>query len=477
MENFIKHTQVSPAAIESRLKHPITNELYPHRTIFEKLKNYSTDFFKEGAEPRMIALAGLRGVGKTTLLWQMANHIYGNHTNKVYFFNVNTIRNLGASLFQTLELFQVQILQKRFHECNEPIVLLFDEVHDDEDWASTLKILYDEARWCFIVATGSSALLLNSTADLARRMHIEKIYPFSFTEYLKAKKFNLFSGSDFEDTKSKLQQALFFSESSEEAYIKLQSIGQFVADFWNKIELSMNNGTANLIEEYISHHNIPAFLIYKDTNIVNESIIELFKRVIQEDIPKITETNTNSFNIEKILYRLSGSDEVNIESLSNTFGIKKDEVQEIIEILFKAELIHVLFPYGGIDCRLNKNKKAFFMSPSLRKALLYVLYGSEIPETFQSKLLEDLVVLYIKRILPNITISYPSELKDVNPDFVIETRTKPILLETGMSKKSIRQINKTRFDYRYGIIVSYHNTDMFLKDNIIHLPLRWFLFM
>ncbi|MFQ3580075.1 MAG: hypothetical protein SNJ71_08055, partial [Bacteroidales bacterium] len=110
------------------------------------------------------------------------------------------------------------------------------------------------------------------------------------------------------------------------------------------------------------------------------------KRVIQEDIPKIAQIYTNAINIEKILYRLAASDEINIESLLTIYGIKKDEISEIIEILNKAELINVLFPFGGIDSKLNKSRKAFFMSPSLRRALLSVLFGGEISENYRLKL-------------------------------------------------------------------------------------------
>lgn len=97
---------------------------------------------------------------------------------------MNSIRSLSGTLYSALEVFQKEVLHKRFRKSAKPIALWFDEVHDDMDWANTLKILYDEARWCFILATGSSALWLNKTADLARRMHIEKIFPFKFTEYI-----------------------------------------------------------------------------------------------------------------------------------------------------------------------------------------------------------------------------------------------------------------------------------------------------
>ncbi|HRI28270.1 MAG TPA: hypothetical protein PK715_09470, partial [Chitinophagales bacterium] len=86
---YLENTLVSKTAIESRLTHPITKLRYPTRLVYVLLKKYADDFLKSGSEPRFVSLAGLRGVGKTTLLWQTANYIYQNHHKKIYFFNVN----------------------------------------------------------------------------------------------------------------------------------------------------------------------------------------------------------------------------------------------------------------------------------------------------------------------------------------------------------------------------------------------------
>jgi predicted AAA+ superfamily ATPase len=225
LKYYLENTLVSESAIQSRLKHPITKLRYPTRLVYVLLRKYADDFFKSGLEPRCVSLAGLRGVGKTTLLWQTANHIYHNHYKDIYFFNVNTLKNLGVSLHIALEEFQRHIIKKRFNELSEPITLLFDEVHDDDHWSKTLKILYDEARTAFILCTGSSALLLNQTADLARRMRIEKIYPFKFIEFVAAKTYmeNKYKMVYPERGLSKdLKEALFYSETTEEAFNKIK---------------------------------------------------------------------------------------------------------------------------------------------------------------------------------------------------------------------------------------------------------------
>jgi predicted AAA+ superfamily ATPase len=476
LKYYLENTVVSKSAIESRLTHPITKHRYPTRLVYVHLKKYANDFLRSGSEPRFVSLAGLRGVGKTTLLWQTANHIYLNHHKDIYFFNVNTLKNLGIDLHIALEEFQRHILKKRFNELSEPITLLFDEVHDDDNWSKTLKILYDEARTAFILCTGSSALMLNSTADLSRRMHILKVYPFNFTELLHTQK-EMRANAQILVPKNnwsiELKEALFFSQTALDTWNKLNELKSDIENCLSQKSLE----TDILIEKYINFLNLPNFLYFNDEIIITNAILDLFKRIIHEDIPKLNPTFADFTKIERLILRLAGSDEINPEKLAGVIGIKQNEINELIDILAKAELLNVLLPFGGLDTKIIKNKKAFFMSPSLRRALLSTLYGQNLPDQFRSKLIEDIIVMYLRRVLTDGIISFLSGNDELNPDFVIETRDKPILLEIGTSKTSLRQLTKTNVKYRYGLLISNGVAEPNLKGDCIQIPLSWFLLL
>ncbi len=454
--------------------HPITHMRYPARQVYARLQKYADDFFAKGTEPRLISLTGLRGVGKTTLLWQMANHISNSYRQQVYFFNVNTLKNLGISLFTALEAFQQQIIQKRFNELTSPIILLFDEVQDDEQWAQTLKILYDEARTAFILCTGSSALLLNSTADLSRRMYLQRVFPYSFSELLivqDAMQPALGLSLPEKQFSDQLREIIFYSENA-------QACHQQLADIQDKMQSVINSWRLqlpDLPERYINYLNFPNLLFYDDLDAVHQSILDLLKRIIYEDIPMLKPAYGDLSKIEKLMLRLAGSDEVNPEKLAGIIGIKQQAVLELLDLLVKAELMHVLLPFGGLDTRIAKNKKAFFMSPSLRRALLYTLYGQTLPEQYRSKLLEDVVMMYLKRILPGSIISFTTGSATANPDFVIETRDRPLVLEVGTHKTTAAQVRAV--PARYGLLVSGGTDVPAWKENIIQLPFNWFLLL
>ncbi len=221
-------------------------------------------------------------------------------------------------------------------------------------------------------------------------------------------------------------------------------------------------------------------MAFKNPIFIRNQILELLKRIINNDVPKFdSEKNEHILQAysEKILFRLAASDEINPDTLSQAIGIKKDHINTLLVALEKAELLNVLFPYGGVDTRLVKNKKAFFMSPSIRRALLSVIYGNTLPDEYRSKMMEDLIVMYLKRILADPVISFTSEKGQVNPDFVIETHDKPILIEAGLSKTKVGQIKKCKIDYRYGFVISSKITEISIKGDTIFLPFNWFLML
>lgn len=98
-----------------------------------------------------------------------------------------------------------------------------DEIHYDRKWVLFLKTLYDRTKShknILVIATGSSALLLQSTPDLARRVIVEKIYPLNFLEYLilKYKKYPI------KGLKQELYEKVFFSLTAQQVFLLSKTI-------------------------------------------------------------------------------------------------------------------------------------------------------------------------------------------------------------------------------------------------------------
>jgi len=307
--------------------------------------------------------------------------------------------------------------------------------------------------------------LLQTTADLATRMLILHTFPLHFTEYVSITR-NIQLDNKAQ-VKEGLKNALFFSKSITELKERLSQIKPELQTYYQRIE-----GLDYLIDTYIKYHNIARFTLYDNTNYILREIDSLYHRVIYEDIPVLSK-ETDSENAKKLLLRLAVSDEINVQTLSQAIGISQEEINNMINILAKAEMLTVLYPFGGIDSGINKMKKAFFMSPSIRLALLQQ-FVNELENEQIAKLYEDITVMYLKRFFDNSMLSFSSFAKSKNPDFVISTHSKPIILEVGLNKKSKQQITGSKIDFRYGIVVSTKIEEAYFEQETVYLPFSLF---
>lgn len=89
LQQIFENSKLTEERIYANLMHPILNSVdYKPRDVFFEIKDIAISFFKNTSLIRMIGLTGLRGTGKTTLLWQSADYIYKNFTRNIYFFHL-----------------------------------------------------------------------------------------------------------------------------------------------------------------------------------------------------------------------------------------------------------------------------------------------------------------------------------------------------------------------------------------------------
>lgn len=472
MEEFqqiLENSKVTEERIKDGLLHPLLQKKLKPREVFDEIIETTSSYFQNGSAVRMIGLAGLRGTGKTTLLWQTADFIYKNYTTNIYFFHLAYLQKYDIGIREIQDGIEKYLADGKLWAYKQKIVLLFDEIHEDPNWAKDLKILYDLFPIVFGVATGSSALLLQSTADLVTRMHIQHILPLNFREYIG---FTHSETVKIPSLRNDLEKVLLHSENAKSLFNDLQSIRPNLDKFINKID-----NTEERIYDYIVYHNIIRFLLIESKFQITDHIKDLVRRVIYEDIPKLSNENIIPKNADKILSRLAASDEINIQSLSQSIGISQDKINQNLDILVKAELLNVLYPYGGIDSKINKTQKYFFMSPSVRKAILTSFVNTD-TENIYAKMLEDTIILYFNRIFRQTEIiSFSSAKGNKNPDFIIETLPKPIILEVGINKNTTKQISKSRIKYKYGIVINSKTDKIELQNDIVIIPMKYFLLL
>lgn len=449
-----------------------TYQEYAKRPGFYRLDKYLKDFLEGERESRWVIMPGLRGVGKTTILAQLffkcKKVLKSNH---VLYITVDDIMTAGLNLSEVLTGYET-ILGKSFESQPDPIILFIDEVQQDPKWAAVLKSMYDKARNVFVVCTGSSAVQLQTNADVARRGIFEKLYPLNFSEYemLKRRKF------PDPGLKQAIKEAVYDSSSAAEVHTRLGTLEKRVMDQWSKFE-------EKDIDEFLSTGTLPFTFRAQDSNI-HERIGRLIDRMIAKDIPELGKFDSKTLaSIKKLLFMMAdSSDGFSINKACSTLGMDRATLTSVLEALEKAEIIIKVPPHGSGFVVARKPAKYLFMSPAIRMSLLSI---TGLDETFlnrRGKLLEDVSALHFYReFVSNGVGGFTYDTAEGGSDFILQiTNKKQIAIEIGMGDKDFSQVKKTldKVKCDYGLIFcASGSVNLSEQDNIVKIPHRYFLLM
>ena len=80
----------------------IAGKRLKYRRAYYRIKKYVDDFFEGNVEKRLIVLPGLRGVGKTTILFQIYNYLWGQKSveqDRILYFSTDELKTyLGGRM-------------------------------------------------------------------------------------------------------------------------------------------------------------------------------------------------------------------------------------------------------------------------------------------------------------------------------------------------------------------------------------------
>ncbi|MFH0713214.1 MAG: ATP-binding protein [Candidatus Micrarchaeota archaeon] len=140
-------------------------------------------------EKQVLALVGLRSVGKTTLLRQLIQKRLetGTKPSHLFYFSFDGFKKQSEVISKALALYSSSILKLPLAEIDSTVYVFLDEVQKIPDWSEEVKRFYDKNLKLKFIVSGSSSMniLKGSGESLVGRIIINKIYPFSFREFLK----------------------------------------------------------------------------------------------------------------------------------------------------------------------------------------------------------------------------------------------------------------------------------------------------
>lgn len=468
LQNYIEE-QVSRGGLRAKAYTVDANgKQLPHRNAYVKLHMHLINFVKKRRrDVRWIIFSGLRGAGKTTLLSQLYLQLDSYDVYKLFISLDDVTKVLSSNLVDIITAFE-ELVGKPLEGLDKPLVLFLDEVQYDSNWAITLKTVYDRNPNILIFTTGSSALALNYNPDIARRALFEKLFPMSFTEYMKIKH----GKYETKGVSSNLRDAIFYSKNAQEAYKRLCDLDNTVKRYWygvSKFELG----------KYLEYGSLPYMINFENQSLIYDQISQTIDKILVRDIPQAgTLANDIVAKIPHLLYIISGSDTLNISKLSKIIDISRPTLTNLLDLLEKTELLYRVYPYGSHFSQVKKPSKYLFTSPSFR-AMYFHFIGNTIKENnYKGHLIEDIFATYCRRIFwkkTNFSLTYDSARGGA--DFVLGLNNKNVVCELGYGNKDYRQLFSTmqNIEALYGICISSRGLELREDINTISLPLQTFL--
>jgi hypothetical protein len=265
------------------------------RYLFNAVDKSSDKFYR--------GIYGLRGVGKTIMLLQLAK----NRQNALYI-PADAKYLLQDSIYDIANY----AIDKGYKS------LFIDEIHSRTGWTYDLKTLYDEGQ-AKVFFTGSSSIELRKGADLSRRVIMHELKPASFREYL-----NIRYGGGISTV------------SLDELY-----------DNGRRQKLVVQHGKWNtFLEEYYKYGGV----LYEDIKEeYPKSITNTLEKIINVDLTYLRELDIKVENdVYKLLYKIveSGLYEASYSKLAGYLGISKVTTIKLVTDLEHLGLFKLIYPYG-----------------------------------------------------------------------------------------------------------------------------------
>lgn len=457
----------------------INGQELKYRRVYFRIKKHVTDFLmgeKPGnIENRFLVMPGLRGVGKTTLLFQIYNYLRKENIqeNRILYFSADEIKTyLGADIKDIVDVFIREVHNTSVVGLDKKLFILVDEAHYDREWSSVGKILYDQSKEIFMIFTGSSALSLEMNVDAARRSKREMVFPMNFSEYITLK-YNIFPPKGMAESLREFifRPKTFFGYASKNENLMKKNL------------IKLRKPVDKVFEEFLCVGGFPISLYLSKTD-VYERIFDMVSRVIEKDVFSLQSFTSDTRNtIARILafLALQKPGEVSDMKLSQKLGTSPTMVRNILHILEKTHLIFSVKPYSGAGKIVRKPWKYYFLSPSIHAALMFKI------GMFDEKNREILGLLgenfaassffRIKETMGMVTgVFYDPEEGGV--DFILQKGERLIPVEVGIGKKSKGQIKKAieRYNSPYGIVI-HGGEKIEIKGNIVYIPIITFSFL
>ncbi len=271
-------------------------------TTFSYKRFLYADLLKSSS--KFIGIYGSRGVGKTTLMLQVAHALEYESAELLYISCDHPILT-DVSLFELVNTFY-----KYGGKC-----ILVDEVHEAKEFEQALKSIYDFID-IKLIFSGSSALKI-SNPSFARRYSMFHLPVLSLKEYI--------------ELSTEVPLSSYTLPNILEKHEKIA------------VEIIKNLGEEKILKLFTAYLHHGAYPFYfENPEGYRQRVLDTVSTILHTDIAVIYNISGEKINtLKKLLTSICVSEplELSIEILSKKVGVSKVTLYKYIEYLHKAELL------------------------------------------------------------------------------------------------------------------------------------------
>jgi len=284
---------------------------YKNREIYPEIKKFMKT-------RQIVAITGLRRVGKTTMMLKFIKERLESDFPKrnIFYFSFDNYSSVRIS--EIIDIYQ-KLVNKNLK--SENYLFVFDEIQKVKNWEEQLKRFYDIYPKIKFLISGSESLFIRrkSRESLAGRIYEFKLNPLNFKEYL-----------DFKDKKFD-NIRLYRNEILKEFKIFL-----------------LSNGFPELID--------------KEPEIIRKYIREgVIDKILYHDMSEVFEVKNLSVvrAVFDIIYNNPGQI-IEVQQLASEVGITRHLLSEYLEYLEESFLIKKLYNFSKNARKTQRRLKKYY---------------------------------------------------------------------------------------------------------------------
>ncbi len=400
------------------------------RHIFKNIQKYLKT-------KQIIAVVGLRRVGKTVLMRQIIKDLVKEEKSNVFYFLFDELITQNPKVLEDVIDYYLKTISKKGRK-----YIFLDEIQKVPYWQDILKRFYDVREDIKFMVSGSSSLKIKKSKEsLAGRLFDFYLSPLTFREFLEMNGFKM--------------------GKVELDFNKLKDV--YEKNIHKKPVLE------NLFLQYILKGAFPEIAKEEDMDIIRSYIkSSVLEKIIFEDIAEV-------FNVKRkdVLYSIleycskETSNLLDITKLSNALNVNYQTAKSYLFYLQNSFLIDVLYNYSkSVAKQLRKNKKVHIAHPSI--TITIMRYSRNILDINEvvGRYVESIVFQHSRLICERISFWRTPQKEEVDilleQDVILPVEVK---YKSAVDRTDLKAMLKLmdKFRLKTGIIVT---RDVFKMDKI-----------